>query len=130
MIRGKENMMNDIKILVADDHDLVRKGLKNILNVPPDMHVAGEAKSAEEVMGCLQDKKFDALILDISLPGKNGLDILPDIKRNFPELPVVVFSIYPEKQFGQRARRAGASAYVCKGCEPSELIETVRAIVH
>jgi two-component system invasion response regulator UvrY len=118
----------EIKILIADDHALIRKALKSVLN-SRDMEVSAEARDAQEVFDRLEHEKFDCLVLDISLPGKSGLDILPEIKQNYPEMPVLIFSIYPDEQFEPIALRAGASAYVNKACEPERLIKTVRRVV-
>ena len=119
----------EIKILIADDHALIRKALKAVLN-SWDMRVSAEAENAQEVFDRLESQKFDCLVLDISLPGRSGLDILPKIKRKYPELPVLIFSIYPDEQFAPIAIQAGASAYLNKACEPERLVRTVRKVVH
>jgi two-component system invasion response regulator UvrY len=119
-----------IKVLIADDHTLVRKGLKNILDTPSDIQVAGEAANSDEVFYSLKKSSFDAMVLDISMPGKTGLEILPEIKKNYPHLPVLIFSAYGTESLVKRAFEAGAAAFLQKGCEPKELIQAVRKVVH
>lgn len=120
---------NKIKILIVDDHAIVREGLKQIVSEESDMFVAGEAKDANELMELLQKENWDIVVLDISMPGKSGLEILKDIKLLYPELPVLILSMFNEEQYGIRAIRAGASGYLKKVSAPDELIKAIRKIV-
>jgi DNA-binding NarL/FixJ family response regulator len=117
------------RILLADDHALLRSGLRRILEEAlPGVHV-GEAGTAEEALAALPDGAWDLLILDISMPGRSGLDILPDLKALQPSLPIVVLSMFGEQQFAIRALKAGASAYLTKERAPEELIQAVRTVL-
>ena len=88
-----------IRILIADDHPIVRAGFKQVLSDTPDLVVADEAGNGQEVLEFLKKKKYDVVLLDISMPGKNGLEILKDLKIDYPKLPVLILSIYPEEQY-------------------------------
>lgn len=120
--------MSRIKILIADDHPIVREGYKKILSDTPDMIVADEAENGQEVLNCIRKKNFDLILLDISMPGRSGLEILKELKSERPRLPVLILSIYPEEQYAVRAFRAGASGYLTKASAPNELISAIRKI--
>jgi DNA-binding NarL/FixJ family response regulator len=117
-----------IKIVIADDHAIVRKGLKQILSETSDMFVAAEASSGEEALKRISERNYDMVLLDISLTGKSGLDILRQIKREKPKLPVVMLSVHTEEQYAIRAFKAGASGYLTKESAPEELIAALRKI--
>jgi two-component system invasion response regulator UvrY len=117
-----------INILIADDHTIVRKGLKQILAETQDMVVAGEASNGFEVMEKVKNNHYDVLLLDISMPGKSGLDILRELKTESPKLPVLVLSMYPEEQYAVRVLRAGASGYLTKESAPDELVVALRKV--
>lgn len=117
-----------IKILIADDHRIVREGLKQILAETPDMVVAGEANNAQEVLKKVWDDEYDVLLLDISMPGRSGLDILKQLKTDRPKLSVLVLSMYSEEQYALRALKAGASGYMTKESATDELIEAIRKV--
>lgn len=117
-----------IKILIADDHRIVREGLKQILAETQDMIVTDEANNAQEVLKKVWDNDFDVLLLDISMPGRSGLDILKQLKSDRPKLSVLVLSMYSEEQYALRALRAGASGYMTKESAPDELIEAIRKV--
>lgn len=117
-----------IKILIADDHRIVREGLKQILAETPDMIVAGEASNAQEVLKKIWDNEYDVLLLDISMPGRSGLDILKQLKSDRPKLSVLVLSMYSEEQYALRALKAGASGYMTKESATDELIEAIRKV--
>ena len=117
-----------IKILIADDHRIVREGLKQILAETPDMIVADEANNAQDVLKKVWDNDYDVLLLDISMPGRSGLDILKQLKNERPKLSVLVLSMYSEEQYAIRALRAGASGYMTKESAPDELIEAIRKV--
>ena len=119
-----------IRILIADDHPIVRRGLKQILSDEPDMAVPGEAGDAREVLELVEGGDWDIVILDITMPGKNGLDILKDLKQKYPKLPVLVLSIHPEDQYAVRALKTGASGYLTKESAPEELVKAIRKILN
>lgn len=117
------------RIIIVDDHTIVRRGLKQILAGTSDMIVTGEAGSAEELLEKLEESTYDVLILDISLPGKSGLDVLPHVKLNFPSLQVLILSMHPEEAFAVESIRKGASGYLTKESAPEELLEAVRYVM-
>lgn len=118
-----------IRILIADDHAIVREGLKQIVAEESDMKVTGEAANSDEVLSIILKNSFDIAILDINMPGKSGLDLLKDLKVQFPKLPVLILSMYAEEQYGIRALKAGASGYLRKASVPDELVAAIRKIV-
>jgi len=118
-----------IKILIADDHAIVREGLKQIVAEESDMEVTGEAANADEVFEILRTNNFDIAIIDINMPGKSGLDLLKDLKVQLPKLPLLILSMYGEEQYGIRALKAGASGYLRKASAPNELVAAIRKIV-
>jgi DNA-binding NarL/FixJ family response regulator len=118
-----------IKVLLADDHAIVRSGLKEILLRHMESVESGEAENAEQVLTQVREHPWDLLILDITMPGRSGLDILADLKQLRPELPVLVLSMLPEDQFGKRVLRAGAFGYLKKESAPEELIEAIRKVL-
>ena len=117
-----------IKILIADDHAIVRKGLKQIISETPDMIVSEEADNGLEALDKISENNYDVILLDISMPGKNGLEILRLVKRKKPKLPVLMLSVHPEAQYAVRSLRAGASGYLTKESAPDELIAAIRTI--
>ena len=117
-----------IKILIADDHIIVRRGLKQIVAEFPDMIVAGEASNFQEVLDKVDKKDFDVVVLDITLPGRSGMDVLKQLKSQDSKLPVLVLSMHPEEQYAVRALRAGASGYLTKESAPDELIAAIRKV--
>jgi two-component system, NarL family, invasion response regulator UvrY len=117
------------RILLVDDHAVVRQGLKQILEGAVAGAELGEAASAEEAVSKAQAQDWDAVILDISLPGKSGLEALKELRRARPRLPVLVLSMYPEDQFGVRALRAGAAGYLAKQSTAVDLVAAVRTVL-
>jgi two-component system, NarL family, invasion response regulator UvrY len=118
-----------IKILIADDHSIVREGLKYMLMGFPEMVVAGEAANGQEVLDLLRTgEAWDVVVLDISMPGKTGLEILQEIKQQNPRLPVLILSMHPEEQFAIRCLKAGASGYVGKQSVSVQLVEAIRKV--
>jgi two-component system, NarL family, invasion response regulator UvrY len=118
-----------IKILIADDHSIVREGLKYMLMGFPEMVVAGEASNGQEVLDILRlGEKWDVVVLDISMPGKTGIEILQEIKQQYPKLPVLILSMHPEEQFAIRCLKAGASGYVGKQSVSVQLVEAIRKV--
>jgi two-component system invasion response regulator UvrY len=118
-----------IKVLLADDHAIVRGGLKEILQRHMESVECGEAENAEQVLAQVRERSWDLLILDITMPGRSGLDIITDLKLLRPQLPVLVLSMMPEDQFGKRVLRAGAFGYLKKESAPEELIEAIRKLL-
>ena len=118
-----------MNILIADDHAGVRHGLMEILaDALPDAQFS-EAGDGNEVLGYLVKSKYSVLLLDINMPGRNGLDVLQDVKRDYPEIPVVIVSVQPEDQYAMRCLRAGAAAYVNKDRATEELACVVGKIL-
>lgn len=119
-----------IRALVADDHAVVRHGLRDLFGESGDIVVEGEATTAQEVLDQLQKGPWDVVVLDLNLPDRNGLDVLGDVRRQKPDLPVLVLTMFAEEQFAVRAMRAGAAGYVTKESAPEELIHAVRKVVN
>lgn len=117
-----------IKILIADDHAIVRRGLKQILTETADMVVAGEAHNGQELLEKMRSDQWDVVVLDISMPGRGGLDILKQLKSERPKLPVLMLTIHPEDQYAVRVLRAGASGYLTKESAPDHLVEAIRKV--
>ncbi len=117
-----------IRILIGDDHAIVREGLKQILAETSDMAVAGEAANGQEVLEQVSKNDWDLLLLDIAMPGRGGMDILKQLRSERPELPVLMLSMYPEEQYAVRALKAGASGYLTKESAPEELIAAIRKV--
>lgn len=117
-----------IKILIADDHAIVRRGLKQILSEQPDMIVGGEAENAREVLEMVRSNNWNVIVLDINMPGRSGLEVLKELKREHPKLPVLVLSVHPEDQYGIRMLKAGAAGYLTKDSAPDELVRAIRKV--
>ena len=118
-----------IKALVADDHAVVRAGLKQILAETFDVTVAGEASTGWEVLDKVSKTDCDVVLLDISMPGNDGLGVLTELRKRKPELPVLILTMYPEEQYAIRAFRGGAAGYVTKETASDELIAAIRKVV-
>jgi two-component system, NarL family, invasion response regulator UvrY len=116
------------RILLADDHAMFRDGVKQLLNNTPEFVVVEEASDAAQVIQKIQQTKCDVLILDISMPGRDGIDVLKQIRQINPRLFVLVLSMYPEDQYAFRAIKAGASGYLTKNKASSELIEAIQKV--
>lgn len=118
-----------MRVLIVDDHAIVRRGLRELL--ADEFHGAefGEASDARQAWEELRAKKWDVALLDIALPGKSGLDLLKELKAQWPNLPVLVLSAHPEDQFAVRALKAGAGGYMTKECAPEELAKAIRKIL-
>ncbi len=119
-----------INILIADDHAVVRRGVKQILAEESDEWFFGEARNASEVLKSVQQKHWDILIIDITMPGRSGLDVLRELKSMRPKLPVLVLSMHPEEQIAIRALKLGAYGYVTKESVPEDLVKAVRKIIN
>lgn len=119
---------NAIRILVADDHAIVRTGFRQFIVDEPDMKVIAEAASGEEVIALVREREIDVVLLDIAMPDKNGIDTLHVIKQIKPRLPVLFLSTYPETQYALILLRAGADGYVTKDASPEEIIRAIRTV--
>src|SRR5208337_3911461 len=117
-----------INILIVDDHAVVRAGLRQIISGVSDMTVADEADGAIEALAKMRKKTYSMVILDISMPGKSGLDVLKETRNEHPKLPVLMLSMYPEDQYAVRALRSGASGYMTKDSAPNELVTAIRTV--
>jgi DNA-binding NarL/FixJ family response regulator len=118
-----------LKALIADDHAVVRRGLKEILADAFDVSGFGEAGTAAQVLELARKQHWDILILDITMPGRNGLEVLKEVKHAYPKLPVLVLSMHPEDQFAIRTLKAGAAGYMTKENAPEELIKAIRKVL-
>lgn len=118
-----------LNLLLVDDHFILRQGLKQILSDELDDAGFGEAENAADALALLRSRRWDVLILDINLPGRNGFEVLAAVQRDFPALPVLVLSSTPEDQLGLRALRAGASGYLNKQTAPEQLVVAVRQVL-
>jgi DNA-binding NarL/FixJ family response regulator len=116
------------RILVADDHAIFREGLRQVIGTTVDMIVADEAINGQELLNKIQKNDYDMVILDISMPGRNGLDALVELKNIKPKLPVLVLSMHPEEQYALRAYKSGASGYLTKGSPSHELLDALHKI--
>lgn len=117
-----------IRVLIADDHAVVREGLKQIVTENADMTVAGEVSNGHEVLEFARKQACDLVLLDLAMPGKDGLDTLKELKLVRPHLPVLILSVYPEEQYAVRLLRAGAAGYLTKESAPEELVAAIRKV--
>jgi DNA-binding NarL/FixJ family response regulator len=117
-----------ITVLIADDHAIVRRGLRQILTETRDILVGAEAGTAEEVLQLVDHQRFDVVVLDISMPRANGLELLAQVRRSHPELPVLILTVFSEEQYAVRAIKAGAAGFLTKESAPEKLIEAVRKV--
>lgn len=117
-----------IRVFIADDHVVVRKGLRQILEEGEDIEVSGEASDYSGLVSGLKQHPCDVLLIDIAMPGKNGIDALKQVLKERPTLRALVVSMYPEDQFALRALKAGASGYLTKTSGPDRLVEAVRTL--
>jgi two-component system, NarL family, invasion response regulator UvrY len=117
-----------LKILIVDDHAVVRAGLKQILAETPDMEVSGEAATSREALQMAANAHFDLVLLDISMPDMSGLDVLKELHREDSDRPILMLSMYPEEQYAIRALKAGAKGYLTKESAPAELLSAIRKV--
>jgi DNA-binding NarL/FixJ family response regulator len=118
-----------IRILVIDDHAVVRAGLRNFLADCPDMQIAGDAANAEDALRLVREQDWHVVLLDISLPDKSGVDVLKQIKRAKPDLPVLVLSMHAESRYALQLLRNGASGYLQKEAMADDLVGAIRTVV-
>ena len=127
-----EVVAGTLRVLIGDDHRIVREGLKQILADAPDVRVVAEAQTGPEVLAQVAQLQasagLDLVLLDIALPGIDGLDVLQQIKREHPRLPVLMLSTYPEKQYAVRCIKLGASGYLNKSADPDDMLAAVRKV--
>ena len=120
---------NVIKIFIADDHEVVRRGLRTILSEHSDLSIVGEATNGNEVLKKVKKIKVDVILLDFEMPEKNGLDTLIELKALYPKLPVIILSVFPEDHYGIRFLKAGASGYLGKASASDQLVEAIRKVI-
>ena len=117
-----------IRILIADDHAIVRAGLKQFVADQADMSVAGEAATGAETVSLVRSEAYDVVLLDISMPDRNGVDTLKQLKQIRPEMPVLMLSAHAEEQYAVNLLRAGAAGYVSKETASTQLVQAIRAL--
>lgn len=120
--------MVQFSVIIGDDHNVVRAGLKQILASQPDLRVIAECRTGKEVLAALKVQSCNVLLLDLSLPDMSGLDVLKFVRSHHPNVGVLVLSGYPEKQFGINVLRGGANGFISKGVDDSELLRAVRLV--
>ena len=119
-----------LRILLADDHAVVRQGVKQILAEAFAQATFGEAQNAHKLLELVASEHWDIVVLDLAMPGGNGLEALKQIKHDHPQLPVLILSMYPEDQYAVRTIRAGAAGYLNKESAPEELVQAIRKVLH
>lgn len=120
--------MTMIRIIIADDHPMLRAGLVQSINKEVDLKVTAECQNGEELLAKLREESFDVAIIDIDMPGRNGIDVLKEIRSEFGNLPVLILSAYDEQKYGIRALQAGANAYLSKEEDRKTIVEAIRKI--
>lgn len=118
-----------ISILVVDDHALIRKGIKQIFDDIPDIHVTGEAATGIQAVSMARENGYDLVLLDINLPDRYGMDVLKQLKSERPGIKIIVLSTYPEDQYGVRTLKAGAMGYINKQSAPEKLVSAIRHVI-
>lgn len=125
---AQAGLMPMIRVLIADDHAIVRSGFKEFVADEPDMEVAAEAANGEQTIALVREQRFDVVLLDIAMPDKNGIDTLRVIKQIRPDQGVLMLSGYPESQYALNLLRAGASGYISKDAAPDEIVRAIRTV--
>jgi DNA-binding NarL/FixJ family response regulator len=127
-MNSQQQKPGKIKILIADDHPVVREGLKQIISKATDMVIGGEARHGQEVLDKIAADHWDVVVLDVNMPGKDGFEVLRQLRHDKPKLPVLVLSIHPEDQLGIRVFKEGASGFLNKDAVPQELADAIRTV--
>lgn len=122
------SMSQKIRVLIADDHAIIRQGLKQILSDTEDLEVVAEADGGVKALQVLRNTQCDVVLMDVSMPDRNGIDTLKLVKKEFPRLPVLILSMHPEEQYAVRALRAGAAGYLSKQGAPEQLVTAIRQV--
>ena len=117
-----------IRVVIADDHTILREGLRQLLSSAPDIEVTGEASDGHEVMARVRELEFDVLLLDMSMPGRSGIELIKVVKSERPKLRVLVLSMHEETQYAVRAIKSGASGYVTKDSAATQLVTAIRKV--
>lgn len=117
-----------IKVLIADDHAILRAGLKHMLSECPDITVAGEAGNGHEALAKAQAEPWDVMLLDMTMPGKSGIELIKQLKQQLPKLPILVLSMHKEDVYAVRALKAGAAGYLCKDNAEDQLVAALRKV--
>ena len=122
------SMSQKIRVLIADDHAIIRQGLKQILSDTEDLEVVAEADGGVKALQVLRNTQCDVVLMDVSMPDRNGIDTLKLVRKEFPRLPVLILSMHPEEQYAVRALRAGAAGYLSKQGAPEQLVTAIRQV--
>lgn len=117
-----------IRVVIADDHTIVREGLKQLLTAASDLSVAGEARNGQEVLQRVREDDFDVLLLDMSMPGKSGIELIKQVHNEKPKLRILVLSMHEEEQYAVRALKAGAAGYLTKESASAQLVAAIRKV--
>jgi two-component system invasion response regulator UvrY len=125
---ARRDERNSIRVLIADDHAILRRGLRGIIEETDDLEVVGEAESSAETLQHLRTQPCEVVLLDISMPDRNGMDTLGIIKKEHPKIAVLMLSTHPENQYAVRALRGGASGYLTKQSAPAQLVNAIRQV--
>lgn len=125
---ARRDERNSIRVLIADDHAILRRGLRQIIEETDDLSVVGEAESSAEALQQMRTQPCEVVLLDISMPDRNGMDTLGIIKKDHPKVAVLMLSTHPENQYAVRALRGGASGYLTKQSAPAQLVNAIRQV--
>src|SRR5947209_17372499 len=125
---SRKSALGAIRVLIADDHAILRRGLRQIIEETEDLTVVGEADSSAQTLQHIRNYPCDVVLLDISMPDRNGMDTLSIIKRDHPKIAVLMLSTYPESQYAVRALQGGASGYLNKQSAPAQLVNAIRQV--
>jgi DNA-binding NarL/FixJ family response regulator len=117
-----------IRLVMADDHAIVREGLKRIVGEDPELSIEAEAADGNEVLKIVRERDFDVLVLDLSMPGRSGMELIKLVKSEKPKLRILVLSMHQETQYAVRAIKSGASGYLTKESAPAQLVQAIRKI--
>jgi len=120
--------VTEVKVIIADDHPVVRQGLRQMLAVEQDLTVVGEARNGQEVVELSRRVPWEVAVLDYNMPGKNGLELIKELRQRYPGRAVLILSMYPEDRYAVRALKAGAAGYLTKESAPEELVSAIRKV--